>query len=57
MKAMRALHLPEIQIARIRAILETTAGMVEIGGTFSGAERLFSVQDLVAAGFDEANID
>lgn len=56
-KAMRALHLPEVQIASIKASLETNAGRTEIGGSGPGIERVFSIQDLVAAGFDEANSD
>ena len=56
-KAMRALHLPEVQIASIKASLENNAGRTEIGGSGPGIERVFSIQDLVAAGFDEANSD
>jgi len=56
-KAMRALHLPEVQIATVKAHLETNAGRTEIGGIRPGIERVFSIQDLVAAGFDEANTD
>jgi transcriptional regulator with XRE-family HTH domain len=56
-KAMRALHLPEVQIASVKAHLETSAGRTEIGGSRPGIERVFSIQDLVAAGFDEANSD
>jgi transcriptional regulator with XRE-family HTH domain len=56
-KAMRALHLPELQIASIKASLETNAGRTAIGGSGPGIERVFSIQDLVAAGFDEANTD
>jgi transcriptional regulator with XRE-family HTH domain len=56
-KAMRALHLPEVHIATVKAHLETNAGRTEIGGSRRGIERVFSIQDLVAAGFDEANTD
>lgn len=56
-KAMKALHLPEVQIASVRAALETRAARIEIGGIVSSSERVFSIQDLVAAGFDEANIE
>jgi transcriptional regulator with XRE-family HTH domain len=56
-KAMRALHLPEVQIASVKADLETSAGRIEIGGSGSSIQRVFSIQDLVAAGFDEANTE
>lgn len=56
-KAMRALHLPELQIASVKADLETRAGRVEIGGSGPSIKRIFSIQDLVAAGFDEANTE
>jgi transcriptional regulator with XRE-family HTH domain len=56
-KAMRALHLPEVQIASVKADLERTAGKIQIGGSGPSIERVFSVQELVAAGFDEANSD
>jgi len=56
-KAMRALHLPEVQIASITADLEQTAGRIEIGGSAPSIKRVFSIQELVAAGFDEANTE
>lgn len=56
-KAMRALHLPEVQIARIKADLQQTAGRIEIGGSGPSIQRVFSIQDLVAAGFEEANAE
>jgi len=56
-KAMRALHLPELQIASVKADLETRAGRIEIGGSGPSIKRIFSIQDLVAAGFDEANTE
>ena len=56
-KAMRALNVPELQIASIKADLEKTAGRIEIGGTGPSIQRVFSIQDLMAAGFDEANTE
>ena len=56
-KAMRALHLPEVQIASVKADLETSVDRIEIGGSGSSIKRVFSIQDLVAAGFDEANTE
>jgi transcriptional regulator with XRE-family HTH domain len=56
-KAMRALHLPEVQIASIKADLETGAARTEIRGSGTSIKRVFSIQDLVAAGFDEANAE
>jgi transcriptional regulator with XRE-family HTH domain len=56
-KAMRALHLPEVQIASIKANLETSAGRIEIGGSGPSINRVFSMQDLVAAGFEEASTE
>jgi transcriptional regulator with XRE-family HTH domain len=56
-KTMRALHLPEVQIDNIRTSLEKTAGKVAIGGGGSAIQRVFSMKDLVAAGFDEANAE
>jgi len=47
----RALHVPEVQIASIKTGLETTAGPIEICGRGSSMQRIFSVQDLAAAGF------
>jgi transcriptional regulator with XRE-family HTH domain len=48
-KTLRALHLAEPQISGIRESLEN-GGETEIGGRF--ARRVFSVPDLVAAGFE-----
>jgi DNA-binding XRE family transcriptional regulator len=48
-KAMKALHLGEPQIAAIRENLES-AGETEIGGVVG--QRVFSMPDLVAAGFE-----
>ena len=56
-KAMRALHLPEDRIADIKANLEERAGSIEISGRRSGIERIFSIPDLVAAGFEETSAD
>ncbi len=52
-KAMRALHLPDVQIASIKRDLETNAGPIEISGSGPSIRRVFSPQDLVAAGFEE----
>ena len=56
-KVMRALHLPEAQIAGIKTALETNAATIEIGGSGPSIKRVFSAQDLVAAGFEETNTD
>ena len=56
-KAMRALHLPEVQIASVKADLERSAGRIEIAGSGPSIKRVFSIQELVAAGFDETNCD
>ncbi len=56
-KAMRALHLSEAQIASIKASLEKSAGSVEIGGSGSSIQRVFSIPLLVAAGFEETNAE
>jgi homoserine kinase len=52
---MRALHLPERQIASIRESLENNAGRIEISGSGPSITRVFSVPDLVAAGFEQMN--
>jgi len=52
-KALRALHLPDAQIAGIKASLEKTTGRSGIGGSRSGSQRVFSIPHLVAAGFEE----
>jgi transcriptional regulator with XRE-family HTH domain len=56
-RAMRALHLPEAQITRIKASLERSGGRIEIGGRVPSSQRVFSIKDLVAAGFEEANTE
>jgi transcriptional regulator with XRE-family HTH domain len=57
-KAMRALHLPEAQISSIKASLQTSAGRIEeVGGSASGIQRVFTIPDLVAAGFEEASTE
>jgi len=56
-KAMRALHLPEAQIASIKASLEKSTRRVEIGGSGSSIQRVFSIPLLVAAGFEETSAD
>jgi transcriptional regulator with XRE-family HTH domain len=52
-RTMRALHLPEAQIASARQRLEGAAGRVEIGGSGGSIKQVFNVPDLVAAGFEE----
>jgi hypothetical protein len=52
---MTAPH-PEVQIASVKD-LEAGAGRIEIGGGGSSIQNVFSIQDLVAAGFDEANTE
>lgn len=56
-KVLRALDLPEVRIARIKAELQTSAGKIEIGEGGASIQRVFSVQELVAAGLDEANTE
>jgi DNA-binding transcriptional regulator YiaG len=56
-KTMRALHLPEVQIDSVKSSLEKSAGKVEIGGSGTSSRRVFSMKDLVAAGFDEASTE
>lgn len=55
LKTMRALRLPEPQVASIRESLENRGGEIEIGGR--EVQRVFNISDLVAAGFDEANAE
>ena len=55
MKTMRAMHLSEAQISSIRVSLESSAGKVEIAGSGPSIQRVFNLEDLVAAGFDESN--
>jgi transcriptional regulator with XRE-family HTH domain len=53
-KTMRALQLPEVQVASVTENLERIGdGGVEIGGSGLSIERVFSASDLVAAGFEE----
>jgi hypothetical protein len=54
---MRALHLPEVQIANIKEQLENKGGPIEIGGSGSLIQRVFSIPELVAAGFEETNTE
>lgn len=54
-KTMRALHLPEPQVTNIRESLKDSAGSIEIGGRGRSTQRVFTVPDLVAAGFDESS--
>jgi len=56
-KTMRALHLPDPQIYGVKERLESKGGEVEIGGSASGVQRVFSIPDLVAAGFNELNAE
>jgi transcriptional regulator with XRE-family HTH domain len=56
-KAMRALHVPESQIASIKRGLETSASPIEVGGSGPSIERVFSARDLVAAGFEETHTE
>ncbi|MGI8743043.1 MAG: helix-turn-helix domain-containing protein [Bryobacteraceae bacterium] len=56
-KTMRALRLPELQIASIRESLKNSANRIEIGGSGPSIQRVFSVPDLVAAGFEETNTE
>jgi transcriptional regulator with XRE-family HTH domain len=56
-KTMTALHLPELQIASITESLANNADRIEIGGSGPSIKRVFSVPDLVAAGFEEANME
>jgi hypothetical protein len=53
---MRALHLSEPQVTDIRESLKNSAGSIEIGESGRSIQRVFSVPDLVAAGFDETTI-
>jgi len=54
-RTLRALHLPERQIASIRQSLENNAGRIEISGSGPSITRVFSGPDLVAAGFEQMN--
>ena len=56
-RTMTALHLSELQIASIRESLANSAGRIEVGGSGPSIERVFSVPDLIAAGFEEANTE
>ena len=48
-KTLKALHVAESQISAVRKILEERP-LTEIGGRL--AQRVFSVPDLIAAGFE-----
>jgi len=54
LKTMKALRLLDDHIADVKSRLERTGGSVTIGGSRSPIQRVFSVSDLVAAGFEEA---
>jgi hypothetical protein len=54
-RAMRALHLPDNQIADIKTNLEKSAGKIEIGGSGPSIKRVFNIPHLVAAGFEETS--
>jgi hypothetical protein len=54
-KTMRALHLPEVQIDSIKLNLELHGGTIDIGGNGPSVQRVFSMKDLMAVGFEEAN--
>jgi DNA-binding XRE family transcriptional regulator len=59
-KTLRSLHVPELQIAGIKESLENSAGAVEmseIGGSGPSIQRVFSIPDLVAAGFEETHAE
>lgn len=56
-KTMKALRLPDPQIDSVKRSLEMNPGRVEIGGSGGSITRVFSVQHLVAAGFEEANAE
>ncbi|MGA2326431.1 MAG: XRE family transcriptional regulator [Bryobacteraceae bacterium] len=56
MKTLKALHLVEPQISGIRKSLEN-GGEVQIGGRVAPLPLVFSVADLVAAGFEAANTE
>jgi len=51
-KTMRALHLPEVQIASVRESLESSSRMAVIGANAAPIKRVFSVPHLIAAGFE-----
>jgi transcriptional regulator with XRE-family HTH domain len=55
LRALRALHLPEVQVSSIKSDLEKDAGRIVIGGSGPSVTRVFSIPDLVAAGFEEVN--
>ena len=54
MKTMRALNLAEPHISAIKKDLENSREVL-IGGSVAGVDRIFSVPDLVAAGFEAAD--
>ena len=49
-KTLKALHVPEVQIAGVRRNVEK--GVTEIGGRSNSSRRVFSEPDLIAAGFE-----
>lgn len=52
-RALRALQVPEAQVAKIKASLERAGDTVEIGGSGGAVQRVFAVSELVGAGFEE----
>jgi hypothetical protein len=56
-KTMRALHLLERQVASIRESLEKNPGRIEIGGSGPSIKQVFTVPELVAAGFEETGME
>lgn len=54
-KTLKALHVPEQQISAVRKSLEESP-LTEIGGRFTFARRVFHAPDLIAAGFEAANV-
>jgi transcriptional regulator with XRE-family HTH domain len=44
-------------IHAVGAYLETSAGGTDIGGSGPAIDRVFTIRDLAAAGFNEANTD
>jgi hypothetical protein len=51
---MRALQLPEAEISTIKSSLEDTT-KIENSGHGVSIQRVFNIQELVAAGFEESN--
>ena len=53
-RVLKALELPEVQVANIKASLENTGDPIRIGGLVRGSvQRVFALSELVAAGFEE----